>query len=126
MSRISVILSSPDPGSIVSGWNGSGTKSVTVTITNNSSDDLLSVSGATIGSVALKGDFTDSTATFTGSSLSLGRLDRDDRPRHGLGKRQNLHRQNQTGLVPPSTSIFDLVGDACSPSTVTAGSAKQF
>jgi hypothetical protein len=26
----------------------------------------------------------------------------------------------------PSTSILDLVGDACSPSTVTAGSARQF
>src|ERR1044072_3115688 len=124
MSRISVILSSPDPGSIVSGWNGSGTKSVTVTITNNSSDDLLSVSGATIGSVALKGDFTDSTATFTGSSLSLGRLDRDDRPRHGPRQRQNPHRPKQNSPAPPSISA--LGGAACPPSTVPAGSAKQF
>lgn len=115
----------PDPGSIVSGWDGSGTRSVTVTIADSSSDDVLSVSGATVGSVALKGDFTASTATFTGSSLSLD----DSDVTIVLGTASGSIKTVTSQIKPawsPSTSILDLVGDACSPSTVTAGSAKQF
>lgn len=64
---------SADPNSIVSGWDGSGTRSVTVSIADNSSNDMLSVSGATIGTVALQGNYTNSgkTTTFTGSSMSV-------------------------------------------------------
>src|SRR4029077_8293677 len=61
----------PEAKTIVSDWNGSGTKSVTVSIADGSENDSLAVSGATIGSVALKGDFTSSTATFSGSTMSL-------------------------------------------------------
>jgi hypothetical protein len=115
----------PDPDSIVSGWDGSGTKSVTVTIANNSSDDALSVSGATIGTVALKGDFTASSASFTGSSLSLD----DSTVTIVLGTASGSVKTFTEKIKPawsPSISVFDLVGDACSPSTVIAGSAKQF
>jgi hypothetical protein len=61
----------PNPYSIVSGWNGGGTKSVTVSIANNSSNDTLLVSDATIGGVALDGDFTASSSTFSGSTISI-------------------------------------------------------
>ncbi len=116
----------PDPYSIVSGWNGSGTKSVTVSIGDGSSNDTLAVSGATIGSVALKGDFTDSKgATFAGSSMSLsgttvtivlGTASGTVKTETGKGK----------AVWTPSSSNFDLVGNACSTATVTGANQKQF
>lgn len=114
-----------DPDSIVSGWNGSGTKSVTVTISNNSSDDVLSVSGATTGTIALKGDFVSGTVNFTGSTLSL-----DGAVVTIVLGTASGSAKTVTGSVKPvwspSTSIRDIVGDACSSATVTGGNARQF
>lgn len=116
----------PDPYSIVSGWDGSGAKSVTVSIADSASNDTLSVSGATIGSVALKGDFTDSKgASFTGSTMSLN------------GSTVTIVLGTASGTVKtetsktkavwtPSSSNFDLVGNACSTSNVTGANQKQF
>jgi hypothetical protein len=88
----------PDPYSIVSGWNGSGTKSVTVSIASNASNDTLSVSGATIGTVALDGDFTASSASFSGSTISLSGSTVTVVLGGGVGKRQIRYEQKQTGL----------------------------
>lgn len=113
-----------DPASIVSGWDGSGTKSVTVTITNNSSEDTLSVSGATTGTIALKGDFVAGTVNFTGSTLSLDGATVTIILGTGSGSVKTVG--NVKPVWSPSTSIRDIVGDACSSATVTGGNARQF
>jgi hypothetical protein len=116
----------PDPHSIVSGWDGSGTKSATVSITENGSNDLLTVSGATLGSVALGGDFTEGKATsFTGSSVSL----EGSEVTIVLGTSSGGAKTNTGKVKPawtPSTSIKDVFGEACSSSTVTGSNQKQF
>jgi len=115
----------PDPYSIVSGWNGSGTKSVTVAIANNSSNDTLSVSGATIGTVALDGDFTASSASFSGSTISLS----GSTVTVVLGTASGSVKSNAAKSKPvwtPSGSVFDLVGNLCSTATVTGANRKLF
>jgi hypothetical protein len=116
----------PDPNSIVPGWDGSGTRSVTVSIAESSTNDLLTVSGATLGSVALGGDFTEGKATsFTGSSVSL----EGSEATIVLGTSSGGAKTNTGKTKPawtPSTSIKDVFGEACSSSTVTGSNQKQF
>jgi hypothetical protein len=115
----------PDPNSIVSGWNGSGTKSVTVSITNSSENDGLALSGATIGSVALKGDFTASTATFSGSTMSLS----GSTVTVVLGAASGSIKPDtdkSKAVWTPSASNYDVAGNASSTSTVTGANKKQF
>ena len=115
----------PDPYSIVSGWNGSGTKSVAVSIANNSANDTLSVSGATIGSVALDGDFTASSAGFSGSTISLS----GSTVTIVLGTASGSVKSDTSKSKPvwtPSGSVFDLVGNLCSTTTVTGANKKLF
>jgi hypothetical protein len=115
----------PDPYSIVSGWNGSGTKSVTVSIANNASNDTLSVSGATIGTVALDGDFTAGSATFSGSTISIS----GSTVTIVLGTASGSVKANTAKSKPvwtPSGSVFDLVGNLCSTATVTGANKKLF
>jgi hypothetical protein len=115
----------PDPYSIVSGWNGGGTKSVTVSIANNSSSDTLSVSGATIGTVALDGDFTAGSASFSGSTISLS----GSAVTIVLGTASGSVKPDTSKSKPvwaPSGSVFDLVGNLCSTATVTGANKKLF
>jgi hypothetical protein len=116
----------PDPASIVSGWNGGGTKSVTVSITDNGATDGLSVSGATIGSVALGGDFTTGTTSFSGSSMSLS----GSTVTIVLGTVSGSAKANADSKVKPvwspSASNYDLAGSACSTTTVNGAAGKQF
>jgi hypothetical protein len=116
----------PEAKTIVSGWNGSGTKSVTVSIAENGSNDLLGVSGATIGSVELKGDFTEgSSVVFSGSSMSLG----GSTVTIVLGTSSGVAKVDTSKSKPawtPSASIADLAANACSTSTVTGSNQKQF
>ena len=115
----------PDPYSVVSGWNGSGTKSVTVSIANNSSNDTLSVSGATIGTVALDGDFTASSASFSGSTMSVS----GSTVTVVLGTASGSVKAETGKSKPvwtPSGSIFDLVGNLCSTAAVTGANKKLF
>ncbi|HSR95140.1 MAG TPA: hypothetical protein VLK56_09780 [Solirubrobacterales bacterium] len=118
----------PDPSSIVSNWDGSGTKSVTVSIAENGSNDSLTVSGATLGSVALGGDFTEektTAVTFAGSTLSLEGSEVEIVLGAGSGGAQT--NTGKTKLVwTPVTSIRDVVGDACSLATLTGSNQKQF
>jgi hypothetical protein len=117
----------PEPGTIASGWTGSGAKSVTVSITDAGKEDSLTVSGSgvAIGSVALKGDFTDSSATFSGSSISLS----EETVTIVLGSASGSIK-TVTGKVrpvwTPVASVFDLAWNACSTSTVNGSSKKQF
>lgn len=114
----------PEPTSIVSGWDGSGTKSVTVSIAG----EALSVSGAAIGSVALKGAYTASgkTATFTGSSMSLS----GSKVTIVLGTDSTGNAVTETGknkpVWTPSASNYDVAGNACSTVAANGTNTKQF
>ncbi|HEX6687084.1 MAG TPA: hypothetical protein VF085_00290 [Solirubrobacterales bacterium] len=116
----------PDPGSIVSEWDGSGTKAVTVTISENAAGDLLTVSGAALGSVVLGGDFTEGKATtFTGSSVSVS----SSKATIVLGTSSGGAKTNTEKFKPvwtPVASLYDAAGNACSTTGVTGSSAKQF
>lgn len=117
-----------DPNSVVSGWNGSGTKSVTVSIADTSSNDTLTLSGATVGSVRLQGDYTNSgkTTTFTASSLTVSGAS----VKVVLGTdASGTARTETTKNAPewtPSASIYDFAGNACSTSKVTGENVRQF
>jgi len=118
---------SPEPGSIVSGWDGSGTKSVTVSIEDKSSEDTLVVGGATIGGVALKGNFTEGkTTTFTGSNMSLS----GSTVTVVLGTDSAGSAKTDTGKSKaawtPSASVFDRAWNACSTKSANGSDAKQF
>jgi hypothetical protein len=116
----------PDPGSIVSEWDGSGTKSVTVTITENAASDLLTVSGAAIGSVALGGDFTEGNATaFTGSSVAMG----SSKVTVTFGTSSGGAKTNTEKFKPawtPLASLYDAAANPCLSAAVTGSNAKQF
>jgi hypothetical protein len=116
----------PEAQTIVSGWNGSGTKSVTVTISGGSTNDSLAVSGATIGSVELNGDYTEtSTVTFSGSTMSLS----GSTVAIVLGTASGTAKAATAKSKPswiPSASILDLAANACSTSSVTGSNKKQF
>jgi hypothetical protein len=114
-----------DPNSLVSGWTGSGTKAVTVSIANGGENDSLSVSGATIGSIALKGDFTDSTATFSSSRISVNGTTVTIVLGAASGS-VKTDTDTSKAVWSPSSSNYDRAGNACSTSTVTGGNQKQF
>jgi hypothetical protein len=115
----------PEAATIVSGWTGSGMKSATVSVANNAENDNLTVSGATIGSVALKGDFTDDTATFSGSSISLSGATVTIVLGTASGS-VKTDSDKSKAVWTPSSSNLDLAGNTCSSSTVTGGNKKQF
>lgn len=116
----------PEAKTIVSGWNGTGTKSVTVSIASNSSNDLLSVSGVPLGSVELKDDFTESSSVvFSGSSMSLS----GSTVTIVLGTSSGVPRLNTSKSKPvwtPSASVSDLAANVCSTSTAPGSNQKQF
>jgi hypothetical protein len=118
----------PDPGSIVSGWNGSGARSVTVSIADNSSNDVLSVGGAAIGSVALQGDYTAAgrTTTFTGSSMSVsGSTVTVVLGADAAASAATESSKNKPAWTPTSSS-YDLAGNPCATAAVTGANARQF
>lgn len=116
----------PEPSSIVSGWDGSGTRSVTVSIADNKNNDTLTVSGATIGSVALQGNYTTKTTTFTESSMSQS----GSAVTIVLGTDSTGSASTETGKAKPvwtpSASVFDQAWNACSTANVNGADAKQF
>jgi hypothetical protein len=118
----------PDPGSIVSGWDGSGAKAVTVSIADKSGNDTLSVSGATIGSVALQGDYTTSgrTTTFSASTMSVSGAT----VTIVLGTDSAASARTETDknkpVWTPTASNYDAAGNACATATVTAANAREF
>lgn len=117
-----------DPASIVSGWDGSGSKSVTVSIADSSSNDVLSVSGATIGSVALGSNFTNTgkTTTFSSSTMSVSGA----AVTIVLGTDSVGNARTETSKAKPtwtpSTSNYDLAGNACTAAAVSGENVRQF
>jgi hypothetical protein len=117
----------PEPGSILVGWSGAAPASVGVTISQSSSGDTLSVAGAGLGSVALKGNYVDKTVTFTGSSMALDggsialTLGTPSSP-------SSLEDENaaRAPVWSPSASAYDRAANACSSAAVTATSQRQF
>ena len=117
----------PDPASIVSGWDGGGTKAVTVSIADKSGNDSLSVSGATLGTVALQGDYTTSgrTTTFAGSTLSVSGAMVTIVLGDSAGNARTETGKSKPAWTP-SASHYDAAGNACATTTVTAANARQF
>jgi hypothetical protein len=118
----------PDPGSIAPGWDGSGTRSVAVSIADSSSNDSLSVSGATVGGIALQGNYTNSgkTTTFSGSSMSLS----GSTVTIVLGSDSSGNARTETSknkpVWSPSASNYDVAANSCSTAAVTGDNARQF
>ncbi len=123
-----VFNKSVDPSSVVSGWNGSGSKSVTVSIADSSSNDVLSVSGATIGTVGLQGNYTNSgkTTTFTGSSLTVSGAVVTIVLGADSGANARTETTKNKPEWTPSSALYDPAGDACSTSKVTGANERQF
>jgi hypothetical protein len=116
----------PDPYSILAGWSGASAASVTVSIANNSSNDTLSVAGTALGSVALEGNYVSNTATFAGSTMSLS----GSTVTIVLGSEPAGNARSETSknepIWTPSSSAFDLVGNACVTTKVTGANVRQF
>ena len=117
----------PKPSSIVPKWAGSGTASVTVSIEDDASDVVLTVSGATIGAVTIEGNYAANkkTAVFTKSSLSIS----GSVVTIVLGANSSNSKKDTNPHAPtwaPVSSILDLFGHACSTATVTGSKERQF
>jgi hypothetical protein len=118
----------PDPASIVSGWNGSAPTAVSVTIVNNSTVTVLTVTGAALGSVDLQGEYVGKgkTSTFTASSMSLS----GSALTITLGSDASGNAKSETSkngpVWTPSSSAYDRAGNASSTATVTGAKGKQF
>ena len=122
-----IYSSAPAPSSIVSSWSGSSPASVTVTITESASNDLLTVSGAALGTVELKGNYVSKTVTFSGSSLELN----DSSIVLTLGtpsSSSSLVDENgkKQPTWKPSSAATDLAGNACSIAGVNGHKDRQF
>ena len=116
----------PEPGTIASGWTGSGAKSVTVSITDGGKEDSLAIggSGVSIGSVALKGDYADGAATFSNSSMSLS----GSTVTVVLGTASGSPKTGAKAkpVWTPVASITDLAANACATTAVNGSNKKQF
>jgi hypothetical protein len=118
--------SQPLPSSIVSGWSGAAPVSVTATITQSSSNDTLTVAGASFGTVELKGNYVSKTVNFTSSTLSL----EGSSIVLTLGTPSSSDVEDDNGnrapVWKPSASAKDLAENACSTASVTASNNRQF
>lgn len=118
----------PEPTSIKSSWDGEAT-SVKVSIADSSGNETLSVSGISLGSVALKGDYvaTGKTVSFSSSSMALSgstvTIVLGD-----LSSSSNVDddNANRAPVWTPSSAADDRAGNACSTATVTGASTRQF
>jgi hypothetical protein len=123
-----VFNKAPDPNSIVAGWDGSDAKAVTVSIADSSSNDVLSVSGAAIGSVALQGNYTNTgkTTSFTGSSLSVSGSTVTIVLGTDSGGNAKTETTKNAPEWTPSASLYDAAGNACSTAKVSGERVRQF
>lgn len=116
----------PLASSIVSGWSGTSSVSVTATITQSSSNDTLTVSSASLGTVELKGNYVSKTVSFTSSTLTL----EGNAIVLTLGTPSSSDVEDDNGnrapVWKPSASAKDLAENACSTTSVTASSDRQF
>lgn len=115
----------PDPNSIVANWDGSGSKSVTVTISDNAANDTLAIGGATLGTAALKGDFTASSATFSGSTMSLSGSTVTVVLGTASGSITTEDKKTKATWTP-SSSVYDAAGNASATTAAGGSNVKQF
>ncbi len=118
----------PEPTSLKSSWDGDAV-SVKVSIADSSGNETLSVSGVSLGSVSLKGDYVASgkTVSFSSSSMTLG----DSTVTIVLGDPSSSSsvdddNGNRAPVWAPSSAADDLAGNACSTAPVTGANARQF
>ncbi len=119
--------SAPLSSSIVSGWSGGSAVSVTATITQSASNDTLTVSGAALGTVELKGNYVSKTVSFTSSMLTL----EGNSVVLTLGTPSSSSsveddNGNRAPVWKPSASAKDLAENACATTSVTASNDRQF
>ena len=103
--------------------------SVKVSIADSSGNETLSVSGVSLGSVALKGDYvaTGKTVSFSSSSMTLS----GGAVTIVLGdpsSSSNVEDDdgNRAPVWTPSSAADDRAGNACSTATVTGANTRQF
>lgn len=117
----------PLASTIVPGWSGAASISVTATITQSSSNDTLTVSGANLGTVELKGNYVSKTVSFTSSSLSLeGSAIVLTLGTPSSSSSIEDDNANRAPIWKPAASAKDLAENACSTAGVTAGKDRQF
>jgi hypothetical protein len=116
-----------DTASICSAWSGTGDQAlggngVVVTITNNGSNDILTVTSSSctlhIGSIATGNDYVSSTATFSGSGNNQSRVTWKASSRLltiSLGRQNsgtlNTGRSAATVVYTPDAAIKDVAGN---------------
>jgi hypothetical protein len=118
----------PEPTSIKSSWEGEAV-SVKVSIADSSGNETLSVSGVSLGSVSLKGDYVDSgkTVNFSSSTMSLsGSSVTIVLGEPSSSSNLNDDNGNRAPAWTPSSAADDRAGNACSTAAVTAASERQF
>ncbi len=116
----------PEPGSILAEWSGVASASVSVTITQSSSNDSLSVPGTNLGTVALKGNYVSKTTTFSNSSMVLsGNSVTITLGSPGLSSALE-EKTKRAPVWTPSSSVYDRADNACSTANVTAVNERQF
>lgn len=118
----------PEPESIKSSWGGEAT-SVKVSISDSSGNETLTVSNVDLGSVSLKGDYVDSgkTVNFSSSSMTLsGNLVTIVLGSPSSSSNANDDNGDRAPVWSPSSSAYDLAGNACSTATVASAATRQF
>ena len=117
-----------DPCSLVSGWDGSGTTSVVVRITQNGSNDTVTVwnpantTQLPLGSVASNSDLVSGNATFglTGTASTMSMSGSVVTVTLGTASSGPRTSNNNTASVwTPSTSVFDWAGNSNTAATAT-------
>lgn len=115
----------PDPYAILPGWSGALASTVAVSIVNNSSSDTLTVTGTRLGSVALEGNYVSETTTFSGSTIALS----GSTVTVTLGQ-PSASTRSETGknelAWTPSSSAYDLAGNAAATTKVIGANVRQF
>lgn len=116
----------PEPSSILAEWSGAAAASVSVTITQSASNDSLSVPGANLGTVALKGDYVSKTTTFNSSSMVLSGNSVTITLGNPGASSALEEKTKRAPVWTPSASVYDRAANACSTANVTAVSERQF
>jgi hypothetical protein len=122
-----------DPGTVVGGWNGTGSRPATVTLHQSGYKDTLAITGANLGQVALLRNFTARTVTFAATvshvvsttggvgrsvvTVTLGTVSDATALRTVTG--------TSSMVWTPSTAVRTPGGTACAATPVTETGAKD-
>jgi hypothetical protein len=112
-----------DPNSILSGWNGTST-TVTVSFNDAGSNDNFTVTGTSLGTVAMGGNYQKSTQTASATMVLSGStitVTLTSSPSNG----QENTVTSSTMVWTPSASATDRAGNAMSTATATQSGAPK-